>query len=155
MVPSSFISGTFLFRLRFLVLHLTNVIGQNKTCTFYDTLSELDCDVLVVFGRDDPWCKPAFAKKMLQYLDKRPPDKVQRYVELENVGHCPNHEAPQLVAKLSSLWMSSENRTSEALTLVEGEEERNMEPWGEIVARERQGSDIQLSLLDRITNVII
>lgn len=134
---------------------LVTIIDQEGVLTFYDSLTQLDCDVLVIFGRDDPWCKPAFAKKMLQYLDKRPPDKIHRYIELENVGHCPNHEAPQLVGKLVSLWISSEIHKPESLVLVEGKEERRMEPWGEIVARERLGNEVQLSLVDRFTNMLI
>ena len=35
---------------------------------FQYCLSKVSCDVLLVFGKDDPWCKPAFAKKMMNAL---------------------------------------------------------------------------------------
>jgi len=31
--------------------------------SFYKNLSKLECDVLLLFGKEDPWCTPAFAKK--------------------------------------------------------------------------------------------
>ena len=79
---------------------------------FHQCLSNLECDVLLLFGRDDPWCKPAFARKMLQDLNQRRPDHtdskyIHRYVELSNVGHCPNHEAPTAVAKVLSAWLDA------------------------------------------------
>jgi hypothetical protein len=70
--------------------------GSNDQANFYDCLGALQCDVLLCFGRDDPWCKPAFAKRMLNRLQERKCSMdetdqrsiTQRYVELSNVGHC-------------------------------------------------------------------
>ena len=72
--------------------------GSNDQANFYDCLGALQCDVLLCFGRDDPWCKPAFAKRMLNRLQERKCSMdetdqrsiTQRYVELSNVGHCPS-----------------------------------------------------------------
>lgn len=76
--------------------------SEALTDDYYDCLEQIKCDVLLVFGRDDPWCKPAFAKRMLQSLQKRDLCSSgvlsQRFVELSNVGHCPNHEAPKATA---------------------------------------------------------
>jgi len=79
-------------------------------------LAALECDVLVIFGNDDPWCKPAFAKKMLETLDQRHPDRVHRYVELSDVGHCPNHEAPRAVAQLLRRWTDASSASSSKAT---------------------------------------
>jgi hypothetical protein len=116
----------------------------------------LECDVLIVFGRDDPWCKPAFAKKMLQALDTRHPEKVHRYVELANVGHCPNHEAPQAVARLLSTW-SDASTTSERKTvpLVQGTHQVVSEEWGDIVVQERQTNEIPVSFIDRFATAFV
>lgn len=117
---------------------------------FQECLARLECDVLLVFGRDDPWCKPAFAKKMLQALQQRQPHRVNRYVEIENCGHCPNHEAAQAVAKILSLWVGSDDKRVEELQLVKANEEVFIEEWGVIIAREREEGDIPLSWLDRL-----
>ena len=55
---------------------------QEEKGDFQACLSRLNCDVLLMFGRDDPWCKPAFAKKMLNALSQRTGNNVHRYVEL-------------------------------------------------------------------------
>ena len=112
--------------------------------------------MLLIFGKDDPWCKPAFAKKMLHALSQREPTKVHRYVELENVGHCPNHEAPQAVARVVKSWVNAEtSRADETLALVQNDKEVILEEWGEIVMRERSESEIELSLLDRIATTFV
>ena len=54
--------------------------------SFYDALTVVDCDVLLLFGAEDPWCKPAFAKRMLQKLEQRTSDSQARYVEVAGVG---------------------------------------------------------------------
>jgi len=121
---------------------------------FYDCLAALDCDVLIVFGKDDPWCKPAFAKKMLQSLDSRHPDRVHRYVELSNVGHCPNHEAPQAVAHLLSVWAGVASEERQSACLMEGKMVLK-EKWGEITAEERQSDQIQVSFIDQLATVFV
>lgn len=77
----------------------SNIKGQIEINNFYDALKYVQCDALLCFGKNDPWCKPILAKKMLQSLQTRidPNDgsvglTTQRYLELSDVGHCPNHE---------------------------------------------------------------
>jgi len=125
-------------------------VSDDEKGDFQECLSRLHCDVLLVFGKNDPWCKPAFAKKMLQALERREPNRVHRYVELENCGHCPNHEAPQAVAKIVNSWVNAKDRSERSLRLVNSEEEIFSEQWGETVARERKHDDIQLSWLDQL-----
>jgi pimeloyl-ACP methyl ester carboxylesterase len=59
---------------------------DRKIVSFYDALSTVECDVLLLFGAKDPWCKPALAKKMLQRLQERPAHLRSQYVEIEGVG---------------------------------------------------------------------
>ena len=123
--------------------------------SFDECLSSLECDVLLMFGRDDPWCKPAFAKRMLQALDKREPGKVHRYIEIENAGHCPNHEAPQAVARVFHSWVGAADRRENASTLVNGEKEVLEEEWGETVIRELKGEQIPLSFMDKVATTFV
>jgi len=139
---------------------------QGKEVGFDECLRTLQCDVLLLFGAKDPWCKPAFAKRMLRDLSERPPNAAvhHRYVELSNVGHCPNHEAPMAVARVLSRWLgphlssSSANRSSDALQLVlraDGDGEIVEETWGETVVSERSEDEIQLSFVDRLATAIV
>jgi pimeloyl-ACP methyl ester carboxylesterase len=132
----------------------TKQSDEEAAKSFYDCLETLECDVLMVFGKDDPWCKPAFAKKMLHSLDSRQPEAIHRYVELSNVGHCPNHEAPQAVARLLSNWADcTEGRNN--VPLVRGTKELFAEQWGEIVVQERQKDEIQLGIMDRVATAFV
>ena len=105
---------------------------------------------------------------------------VQRYIELENVGHCPNHEAPNIVGHIATRWTRSKRnyRHPESLILLEEEGEGEgdekvednvvritkqindngfvvQEPWGHIVAREISHDKIQLSLMEKIITSMI
>jgi pimeloyl-ACP methyl ester carboxylesterase len=125
-------------------------VSEDHKGNFEECLARLSCDVLLVFGKDDPWCKPAFAKKMLQALERREPNRVHRYVEVENCGHCPNHEAPQAVAKAVNEWVKADDRAIDQLQLVDADGEKFMELWGETILRERREKDIKLSWVDRL-----
>ena len=59
---------------------------DREISSFYDALQAVDCDVLLLFGAEDPWCKPAFAKRMLQKLEERSGEAMSRYVEVAGVG---------------------------------------------------------------------
>jgi pimeloyl-ACP methyl ester carboxylesterase len=120
--------------------------GSNGRANFYDCLAALDQDVLLCFGRDDPWCKPAIGKRMLQTLQGRNGSATQRYVELSNVGHCAHHEAPTATARLLSQWLDATDRRR--VTLLCGE--CFQEPWGETVVQELTDDEIPLSFVDRI-----
>ena len=118
---------------------------------FYGSLEKLDCDCLLVFGKDDPWCKPAFAKRMCECLGKRS-DHVHRYVEVENAGHCPNHEAPTATAAIVNRWLAAADEGARGvIKLVEGNTEEFKEEWGTNYIREIGADEISiLSAFDRI-----
>jgi len=124
-----------------------------KAKNFYGALSQLECDVLLVFGQDDPWCKPAFAKRMIESLGQRGNQLACRYLQLGNVGHCPNHEAPKAVAKAIAAWIGSEERSSHRL--VEGDREVFVEEWGEVSMEELAGDDIKVSFVDKLAATFV
>ena len=62
----------------------------------------------------------------------------------ENVGHCPNHEAPQAVARVASSWIEAKDRRRDQLQLVMNDKEVIHEPWGEIVIRETDENGIEV-----------
>lgn len=125
------------------------------TANFYKTLSKVECDVLLIFGKNDPWCKPCFAKKMLRSLSLRKNGAVHRYLELENVGHCPNHEAPQAVGQALRSWVTERKRSLEALPLVNGTHQVIREPWADVIIRELHHDEIEESLIDRIATQLL
>lgn len=115
---------------------------QAGKITFSAILVQIKCDVLLIFGKEDPWCKPTFAMKMLEALRERPSDwdATHRYVELDNVGHCPNHEAPRTVAWTVMRWIeSSEQRREKNLfSLPDADVKQAVfeESWGTVSMRE-------------------
>jgi len=110
-----------------------------------------------MFGANDPWCKPSFARRMYDSLQQRQNsnDAVHRYIELDNVGHCPNHEAPQAVGEAVRRWAGSSQRHNSALTLVDGKEKVIEEPWGKIVMKELTGEEANMSFLDKLFTKLV
>lgn len=121
---------------------------------FYKNLERLKCDVLLIFGKEDPWCTPAIAKKMFQNLSSRGNSAVHRYVELENVGHCPNHESPTAVGYIVNRWMASKDRSQYELSLLDEQKARDQwiveEPWGTVIAREVNERDASLTRVEQL-----
>lgn len=126
---------------------------ERQEADFEACLRALQCDVLLIYGADDPWCKPAFAKRILQSLEKRTVGSVQRYVELSRVGHCPNHEAPNAVSRILTAWLKTHDRST--ASLVTGKQEVVQEAWGETVVQERAAADIPLSWAERLATSIV
>jgi hypothetical protein len=126
------------------------------TNNFYDYLLALQCDVLLVFGRDDPWCKPAFAKRMLKQLQRRSIAVASRYIELAKVGHCPNHEAPKATALVLTEWLTAECSTSRKQCPLLSEAKFSVaEDWGVTILDELSSDDIPLGLMERLAVTFI
>jgi pimeloyl-ACP methyl ester carboxylesterase len=127
---------------------------QGDAKNFYQVLSQLQCDVLLLFGQDDPWCKPAFAKRMIQSLsDRQMNTHCCRYLQLSNVGHCPNHEAPKAVGKAVSAWVRATDRSKACL--VEGSKEIFHEDWGVVAMQELGAHEIQVGLIDMLAATFV
>lgn len=130
-------------------LTVEDQITEERRASFDQCLRVLECDVLLVFGAEDPWIKPAFGKRMMRDLSERPTQYQHRYVELSRVGHCPNHEAPVAVAQILSKWLDPPGtcRSESELHLANQEV---AERWGETILSERKEDEIPLSLVDRL-----
>eukprot|EP00587_Corethron_hystrix_P004843 CAMPEP_0113321998 /NCGR_PEP_ID=MMETSP0010_2-20120614/15297_1 /TAXON_ID=216773 ORGANISM="Corethron hystrix, Strain 308" /NCGR_SAMPLE_ID=MMETSP0010_2 /ASSEMBLY_ACC=CAM_ASM_000155 /LENGTH=387 /DNA_ID=CAMNT_0000180321 /DNA_START=181 /DNA_END=1344 /DNA_ORIENTATION=+ /assembly_acc=CAM_ASM_000155 len=118
---------------------------KNQVEGFSDALSHLRCDTLLLFGAEDKWCTPSIGKNMMKSLNCKGRNEyfTQRYIELSDVGHCPNHEAPKAVSDVLSKWISStEPRRKKTLQLLPDEEHIMTEPWGDISLREVDDEDI-------------
>lgn len=129
---------------------------------FYDCLKHVSCDVLLVFGKDDPWCKPSFAKNMLLALEERNKRSSligsgphHRYMELSSTGHCPQHEQPKAVGHLISQWVSfgGGNHSGQDFSLPSTG--TFVEKWGETKVRERQKDDIEVGWVDKIVTSLL
>lgn len=139
--------------------------GSPPTPTdFYGALGRLPVDVLLLFGDDDAWCTPPLAKRMHTTLDSRdgsdPP--AQRYITIENVGHCPGHEAPTAVARTLLSWIGASNNDDEGsdnrskVPLVSSASAEIREPWGVVRVREVSIEESQdLSVADRIVSSMV
>merc|ERR1712228_1095360 len=78
---------------------------------------------------------------------------IYKFYELDNVGHCPNHEAPQAVASTLYNWIyhTIDNRKEKKQYNKEEEEEEEFfyyEPWGDTILREVK--DIHLNFMDNL-----
>ena len=135
---------------------------------YYECLKHVQCPVLLLFGGKDPWCKPAFAKRMLQQLVARSPSLAakqqqqlleQHYVELSNVGHCPNHEAPRAVALVLQAWLErveTEEKAHKVDVPLIPSPITVQEAWGETVVQERTTpEEIPVSWMDRLATAIV
>eukprot|EP00970_Alexandrium_tamarense_P004171 scaffold696_cov197-Alexandrium_tamarense.AAC.3 len=138
----------------------SQVGGDDEQCPspsspmgFYDALEQLPVDVLLLFGSDDQWCTPAVAKRMHTTLARgRNGSAQQRYVALDNVGHCPNHEASTAVAKVLLPWIED----SLVLPDIINKPIVVHEPWGNVSIREVSLEESEkLSVVDRIVSQMV
>jgi len=142
-------------------------VNNNGGTRFGDCLKSLppSLDVCLVFGADDPYCKPAFAVPMLKALRERRPwgreaaatkpaalpmDPVQRYIQISNTGHCPNHEAPKAVGHLVRAWTGATDRSPKGLMLSGSFVEEWVEPNKPQTLEELDANAIPRSWADRI-----
>lgn len=128
-------------------VELSNATNDPKA-SFYEALTRLQCNVLLCFGANDPWCIPPFARKMLEILEERQLDATvsARYVEMSKVGHCPNHEAPRATGQILQQWLDHQV-SGKPLELESMEIE---ERWGATKLTAKTADEISVSLLDRI-----
>jgi len=69
--------------------------------------------LLLLYGKDDPWVAPlwgqrAYLNLLLSALRyEKPLSKYTRYFEVENCGHCPHDESPEIISKVTEEWVES------------------------------------------------
>jgi pimeloyl-ACP methyl ester carboxylesterase len=66
-----------------------------------DLLPQLSCPAIAIWGAADPW-EPIDLGRQLMNVST-----VQEFVELPNVGHCPQDEAPELVNPILQRWITT------------------------------------------------
>jgi pimeloyl-ACP methyl ester carboxylesterase len=65
------------------------------------SLKEKKMPMCMIYGKEDPWVVPFWGQRAKQ----RNPDAI--YYEISPAGHCPHHEAPEVVNVLLRRWMES------------------------------------------------
>jgi pimeloyl-ACP methyl ester carboxylesterase len=68
-----------------------------------DLLPQLTCPAIAIWGAADPWEPIAMGRELMNV------PTVSEFVELQNVGHCPQDEAPELVNPVLQKWISQLN----------------------------------------------
>lgn len=64
-----------------------------------DLLPLLPCPAIILWGTEDPWEPVALGRELANY------PKVEKFIPLEGVGHCPQDEAPELVNPILQDWI--------------------------------------------------
>lgn len=64
-----------------------------------DIIRERGVPMVMVYGREDPWVVPLWGQR----LKRRVPGAT--YYEVSKCGHCPHHEAPDVVNEIIRRWM--------------------------------------------------
>lgn len=78
----------------------------------------------------------------------------QRYVTIDNAGHCPNHEAPTAVAKVLESWLGAPDRST--ASLITGGKESIHEPWGDVMLREVSIEESEsIGFVDKIVSSMV
>jgi pimeloyl-ACP methyl ester carboxylesterase len=64
-----------------------------------DLLPQLSCPAIAIWGAADPWEPIALGRELMNV------STVDEFVELPDVGHCPQDEAPELVNPVLVDWI--------------------------------------------------
>jgi pimeloyl-ACP methyl ester carboxylesterase len=65
-----------------------------------DLLPQLSCPAIAIWGAADPWEPIDLGRELMNV------STVDEFVELPNVGHCPQDEAPELVNPILQNWIA-------------------------------------------------
>jgi pimeloyl-ACP methyl ester carboxylesterase len=68
-----------------------------------DLLPQLSCPAIAIWGAADPWEPIELGRELMKV------PTVDEFVELPNVGHCPQDEAPELVNRTLCRWIAKVN----------------------------------------------
>jgi pimeloyl-ACP methyl ester carboxylesterase len=66
-----------------------------------DLLPQVNCPILILWGDADPWEPIALGEKLAEY------PRVEKFIPLPNIGHCPQDEAPEIVNPLLKEWLDA------------------------------------------------
>lgn len=66
-----------------------------------ELLSKLPCEAIIIWGKNDPWEDFNLGQEFAKF------PAVKKFIPLENIGHCPQDEAPELVNQIVKDWIST------------------------------------------------
>jgi pimeloyl-ACP methyl ester carboxylesterase len=66
-----------------------------------DLLPQLSCPAIAIWGSADPWEPIDLGRELMNV------PTVNEFIEIPNVGHCPQDEAPELVNPILQRWVGS------------------------------------------------
>ncbi len=66
-----------------------------------DLLPQLSCPAIAIWGAADPWEPIALGRELMDV------PTVNEFIEIPDVGHCPQDEAPELVNPVLSNWIGN------------------------------------------------
>lgn len=92
---------------------------------------------------------------MLRALEQREPDKIHRYIEISDAGHCPNHEAPRAVGHIVRSWTKAKDRSTNNLSLIQNGKAVFQEEWGDHTVRECGADEIPMGFVDRLATTFV
>jgi len=83
-----------------------------------DRLALKELPVLLIYGDDDPWIVPFWARRAANRLDA---GNCGEYYAISPAGHCPHHEAPAAFNQILVSWISRfESKSLSAVLLERG-----------------------------------
>lgn len=68
-----------------------------------DLLPILPCKAILLWGTKDPWEPLELGRQLANFAT------VERFIELEGLGHCPQDEAPEVVNPILEQWLKNAN----------------------------------------------
>ncbi len=66
-----------------------------------DLLPQLSCPAIAIWGAADPWEPIELGRELMSV------PSVREFIELPDVGHCPQDEAPELVNPILQNWIAT------------------------------------------------
>ncbi|MBW4633256.1 MAG: alpha/beta fold hydrolase [Iphinoe sp. HA4291-MV1] len=64
-----------------------------------ELLPQLPCSAIILWGTADPWESVELGRELANF------PQVQKFIPLEDVGHCPQDEAPEVVNPIIQDWI--------------------------------------------------
>ncbi|MBP0020978.1 MAG: alpha/beta fold hydrolase [Cyanobacteria bacterium SBLK] len=66
-----------------------------------DLIPILPCPAIVLWGKEDPWEPIELGQKFAEF------STIERFIPLEELGHCPQDEAPEVVNPILREWIEA------------------------------------------------
>jgi len=67
---------------------------------FHEMARRIDVPVMMLYGKEDPWVVPLWGQRLKRIFGPR-----ADYFEVSPAGHCPHHEAPDVVSSAIGEWI--------------------------------------------------